>query len=243
LPLKYSNGKWAHDTAQARLAILAAPAPTSAVPVPPRAPPAVAAPANAKPAAVATVPTPSPSSPAIISPSGPVGEKLALVIGNGAYRNAPTLPNPPNDARAIAKALRDNGFQVIEGTDLDRVSMERALLEFLQKAPAAKVRLLFYAGHGMQVDGNNYLVPIDATVASKGTALYELVDVDRLLKGLDDESHANVIILDACRDNPFESHISSGRSVGRSSGLSGYESVGSGTLIAFATAPGNTKSQ
>jgi uncharacterized caspase-like protein len=150
------------------------------------------------------------------------------------------LPNPANDARALAKALRDHGFQVIEATDLDRAGTERALLDFLQKAPSAMLRLLFYAGHGIQVDGNNYLVPVDATVASKSTALFELVDIDRVLKGLDDEAHANVIILDACRDNPFEAHLGSGRSVGRGSGLSGYESIGSGTLIAFATAPGNT---
>jgi uncharacterized caspase-like protein len=175
-----------------------------------------------------------------MSPTGPIGAKLALVIGNGAYRNAPMLPNPANDARAVANALRDDGFQVIEATDLDRVGMERVMLDFLQKAPSAKVRLLFYAGHGMQVDGNNYLMPIDATVASKSTAVFELVDIDRILKGLDDEAHANVIILDACRDNPFETRISSSRSGGRGSGLSGYESVGSGTLIAFATAPGNT---
>ena len=150
------------------------------------------------------------------------------------------LPNPANDARAIAKALKDNDFQVIEATDLDRVGMDRVLIDFLQRASSAKVRLLFYAGHGIQVDGNNYLVPIDATIVSKSTAVFELVAIDRILKGLDDEAYSNVIILDACRDNPFESRISSSRSSRRGSGLSGYESVGSGTLIAFATGPGNT---
>jgi uncharacterized caspase-like protein len=83
----------------------------------------------------------------------PAGGRLALVIGNGGYRNAPPLPNPPNDARAVANALREIGFQVIEATDLDRAGMERALLEFLQRAPSAAVRLMFYAGHGLQVDG------------------------------------------------------------------------------------------
>lgn len=98
----------------------------------------------------------------------------------------------------------------------------------------------FYAGHGIQVDGNNYLVPIDAAVKSKNTAIFELIDIDRILKGLDEETHANVVILNACRDNPFETRIGPSRSAGRGAGLSGYEAVGAGTLIAFATAPGNT---
>ena len=195
-----------------------------------------------KPAAPVAPASPAPAAtpPKIVAPTTAVGAKLALVIGNGAYRNAPALPNPTSDARAMAEALRSDGFHVIEATDVDRAALERALLDFLRKAPGAKLRLLFYAGHGIQVDGNNYLVPVDATVESKSSALFELVDIDRILKGLDDEAHANVIILDACRDNPFEAHLSSGRSITRGSGLSGYTTVGSGTLIAFATAPGTT---
>lgn len=99
---------------------------------------------------------------------------------------------------------------------------------------------MFYAGHGIQVDGNNYLVPIDAAVLNKSTAQFEMIDIDRILKGLDDEAHANIIILDACRDNSFESRIAPSRPGGRGAGLTGYQSVGTGTLIAFATAPGNT---
>ncbi|MDR3466054.1 MAG: tetratricopeptide repeat protein [Xanthobacteraceae bacterium] len=212
LPPKYSNGPWALDTAKSRLAVLAPP---------PAVAPATPATAN------------------IVLPKGPTGSRLALVIGNGAYRNAPQLPNPPNDARAVAKTLRDIGFQVIEGTDLDRGGMEKALLEFLQRAPTASVRLLFYAGHGISIDGNNYLVPIDAMVATKSAAMFELIDIDRILKGLDDEARANVVILDACRDNPFEPRLMPSRST-RGSGLVAYQTVGSGTLIAFATAPGNT---
>lgn len=228
LPPKYASAQWARDTAQVRLAVLT---PSAA---------AAATGPTMKSVESPSISTPATSQPTIVAPAGPVGARLALVIGNGAYRNAPPLPNPANDAHAVAKALRDIGFQVIEATDLDRAGMERALLDFLQKAPSANVRLLFYAGHGMQVDGNNYLVPVDATVKSKNTAIFELVDIGRILKGLDDESHANVIILDACRDNPFETRIAPSRSAGRGAGLSGYESVGAGTLIAFATAPGNT---
>jgi tetratricopeptide (TPR) repeat protein len=215
LPPKYDNGQWAHDTAQARLAVL------SAAPVKPEPP--------------VTGPQPNLTSSPVIR----AGSRLALVIGNGGYRNAPKLPNPANDARAVAKTLRDIDFQVIEATDLDRAGMEAALLEFLQRAPSAAVRLLFYAGHGLQIGGNNYLVPVDAMVASKNAASFELIDIDRILKGLDDEAHSNIIILDACRDNPFETRIAPSRSA-RSSGLIAYQSIGSGTLIAFATAPGNT---
>jgi tetratricopeptide (TPR) repeat protein len=231
LPPKYTSGKWAHDTAQVRLAVLTPQAAAPAATPSPTMKSVVETPAGSAPAA---------SQPSIVVPTGPVGARLALVIGNGAYRNAPPLPNPANDAHAIAKTLRDIGFHVIEATDLDRAGMDRVMLDFLQKAPAANVRLLFYAGHGMQVDGNNYLVPVDATVKSKNTAVFELVDIDRILKGLDDEARANIIILDACRDNPFETRIAPSRSAGRGAGLSGYESVGAGTLIAFATAPGNT---
>lgn len=226
LPPKYTSGKWARDTAQVRLGVLT---------------PAGAPAATTGPTMKSVEPQGAPASrPTIVAPTGPVGARLALVIGNGAYRNAPLLPNPANDALAVAKALREIGFHVIAATDLDRTGMERALIDFLQKAPSANVRLLFYAGHGIQVDGNNYLVPIDATVKNKNTAIFELVDIDRILKGLDDETHANVVILDACRDNPFETRIAPSRSAGRGAGLSGYETVGAGTLIAFATAPGNT---
>ncbi len=224
LPLKYENGKWAHDTAQARLAVLSSPA--AVPPSPPAAPPITPAAPVTQPKA--TIPPPQ------------AGSRLALVIGNGAYRNAPALPNPPNDARAVAKTLRDIGFQVIEGTDLDRGSMEKVLLEFLQRVPSASIRLLFYAGHGIQVGGNNYLVPVDAMVASKRAAVFELIDIDRILKGLDDEAHDNIIILDACRNNPFESRIAPTRAIRGGAGLAAYQSVGTGTLIAFATAPGNT---
>src|SRR5438445_708151 len=84
-------------------------------------------------------------------------DRVALVIGNGKYVHSTTLVNPPNDAREVAKALREIGFDVAEGRDLDRTSMERQLRDFLRKAASAKVALLFYAGHGLQVDGRNYL--------------------------------------------------------------------------------------
>jgi uncharacterized caspase-like protein len=169
-------------------------------------------------------------------------ERVALVVGNAKYLNANVLPNPGNDGRAIAKTLRDIGFDVAEGYDLDRNAMERVLREFLRKTAAARIALLFYAGHGMQVDGRNYLIPVDAKLESPSDLNFETVELDKILENLNDASRANIVILDACRDNPlartFASRLGASRSAAVSSGLAGYSNLGTGTLIAFATAPG-----
>jgi uncharacterized caspase-like protein len=179
-----------------------------------------------------------------VAPSGATGLRLALVIGNGAYANATPLPNPPNDAAVVAKALREIGFEVIEGTNLDRAGMERLVRDFLHKAPSARVTMLYYAGHGMQVDGRNYLIPIDAKLAAPSDLPFETLELDKVLAGLDDEARANIVVLDACRDNPlarsFASKLGATRSAAVPAGLAGYATVGTGTLIAFATAPGQT---
>lgn len=194
---------------------------------------------------VATATVPPAMTPAITTPGVRADSyRVALVIGNGAYVNANNLPNPPNDAHVVARTLRDMGFEVIEGTDLDRTGMERMIRDFLRKAPNARVTLLFYAGHGMQVDGKNYLVPIDAKLAAPSDLGFETIELDKILAGLDDAARANIIILDACRDNPlarsFASRMGASRSAAVPGGLAGYSTVGTGTLIAFATAPGQT---
>jgi Caspase domain/TPR repeat/Tetratricopeptide repeat len=179
-----------------------------------------------------------------VAPPAAAGLRLALVIGNGAYVNATALANPPNDAAVVAKTLREIGFEVIEGTNLDRAGMERVVREFLRKAPGARLTLLYYAGHGMQVDGRNYLIPVDAKLAAPSDLPFETLELDKVLAGLDDEARANIIVLDACRDNPlarsFASKLGSTRSAAVPAGLAGYATVGTGTLIAFATAPGQT---
>jgi caspase domain-containing protein/tetratricopeptide repeat protein len=179
-----------------------------------------------------------------VAPPPATGLRLALVIGNGAYVNATALNNPPNDAVVVAKTLRDIGFEVIEGTNLDRTGMERVVREFLRKAPGARLTMLYYAGHGMQVDGKNYLVPVDAKLAAPSDLPFETLELDKVLAGLDDEARANIIVLDACRDNPlarsFSSKLGATRSAAAPAGLAGYATVGTGTLIAFATAPGQT---
>src|SRR5262249_50574909 len=117
--------------------------------------------AKASGAKVAVAP-PAISPPAVAPVIAPIGRRVALVIGNARYRYAAQLPNPSNDAADIAQALRKLGFDVVEGRDLDRHAMEDKVREFGRKVERADLALLFYAGHGMQVGGKNYLVPIDA---------------------------------------------------------------------------------
>lgn len=163
------------------------------------------------------------------------GEKrVALVIGNGKYPGTP-LKNPANDARDMAAALRKIGFDVIERTDVTQKEMNRAIAQFGNKLTAETVALFFYAGHGMQVRGKNYIIPIDAQIETENAVRAEAVDVDTVLDQLS-ASPLNVVILDACRNNPFERRF---RSVG--GGLAQMEAP-KGTLIAYATAPGKVAS-
>jgi Flp pilus assembly protein TadD len=229
----------------------APPAPTPSAATPPglAIPPSSVIPAKTAGAPSPAGPSPvianaSPTAPVDATPGGATGIRLALVIGNGAYVNATALANPPNDAKVVAKTLREIGFEVIEGTNLDRAGMERLVRDFLHKAPSARLTLLYYAGHGMQVDGKNYLVPVDAKLSAPSDLAFETLELDKVLAGLDDEARANVVVLDACRDNPlarsFASKLGATRSAAAPAGLAGYATVGTGTLIAFATAPGQT---
>ena len=160
--------------------------------------------------------------------------RVALVIGNGAYPSA-ALKNPPNDARDMAVALRKLGFEVIEKINAPQKEMNRAIAQFGDKLNANTVALFFYAGHGMQVKGKNYLLPIDAQISSESSVRAETVDVDAVLDQFS-ASPLNVVILDACRNNPFERRF---RSVG--GGLAQMDAP-KGTLIAYATAPGKVAS-
>jgi tetratricopeptide (TPR) repeat protein len=214
-------------------------------------PASVATPPIPKPPTVATaaltVPLPAaalPSATAGSTSNATAGARVALVIGNGKYVNANVLPNPPNDAHAMAGALREIGFDVQEGENLGRADMETQLRDFLHKAANASIVLLFYAGHGMQVDGKNYLVPVDAKLAEASDLPFETIEIDKVLDSLGDPGHTNIILLDACRDNPlarsFARHLPASRSAAVATGLAAYSAVGTGTLIAYATAPGQT---
>jgi uncharacterized caspase-like protein len=169
-------------------------------------------------------------------------ERVALVVGNSRYISANALPNAANDARMMAQALRDIGFVVADGYDLRRDSMERLIREFLRKSESARVALFFYAGHGLQVDGRNYLLPVDTKLEAASDLGFETIGLDNILESLDGTSRTNIIILDACRNNPFAQNFASRSGAARSvtvlSGLAGYSNLGTGTLIAFSTAPG-----
>jgi tetratricopeptide (TPR) repeat protein len=187
----------------------------------------------------------SPSAPVVMPAGG--GKRVALVIGNGAYANVKALPNPPNDARAIARSLRDIGFAVSEGIDLDRPAMQKMTRDFLREAVRAQIAVVYYAGHGVQIDGRNYLIPVDAKLETGHTVTETMIDMDTILAALDDPVRTNILIFDACRNNPLEPQTASSapdRAVAAGPGLAAPASLGpgatfgAGTLIAFATAPG-----
>jgi Caspase domain/Putative peptidoglycan binding domain len=169
--------------------------------------------------------------------------RVAFVVGNGAYKNVTQLPNPPLDAKAMAGLLRNIGFEVVEGTDLSRDTMTERLLEFGKKAQGADVAVFFYAGHGIAVDGTNYLLPVDADIKSEmDVKLGSAINIDTTLDQTMSDAKVKLVFLDACRDNPFAAKIRSAatsRSVNVQTGLAEMKS-GEGTLIAFATGPGQT---
>ena len=161
--------------------------------------------------------------------------RVALVVGNGAYQHAEPLRNPVNDARAMAKVLRDSGFEVILRENATRRVLTDALREFSGKMVPGGVGLFFYAGHGIQVRGLNYLVPVDAALSGEDELKYETIDVNDVLLRLDEaRARLSLVILDACRDNPFARRF---RSTAR--GLAQTDAP-RGTVIAYATAPGES---
>src|SRR6201997_4460990 len=170
-------------------------------------------------------------------------KRVAFVVGNAAYRNVPQLPNPAVDAKAMAAVLRNVGFEVVEGTNLTRDKMTEKLLDFGKKAEGADVAVFFYAGHGIAISGTNYLLPVDADIKSEmDVKLGAAINIDLTLDQTMSDAKVKLVFLDACRDNPFAAKIKSNaatRSVSVQTGLAEMKS-GEGTLIAFATGPGQT---
>ncbi len=180
----------------------------------------------------------------LISANAALAEKrVAFVVGNGTYKNVAALPNPAFDAKSMARVLRNVGFDVVEGTNLTRDKMTERLLEFGQKAQGADVALFFYAGHGIAINGTNYLLPVDADLKSEmDVKLGSAINIDLTLEQTMSDAKVKLVFLDACRDNPFAAKIKSNsptRSVAVQQGLAEMKS-GEGTLIAFATGPGQT---
>jgi hypothetical protein len=176
----------------------------------------------------------------VLSAVAQAQDRVALVIGNGRYVNVEALPNAASDGRLVARTLRDIGFDVTDGFDLARDAMEQQIREFLRKSETARVRLFYYAGHGLQVDDRNYLVPVNTKLERASDLTFETIGLDTILESLDAPSRTNIVILDACRNNPFAKALAkngAGRSLGVQRGLA-PSNPGGGTLIAYSTKPG-----
>ncbi len=182
-----------------------------------------------------------PASPAFADPLD--DKRVALVIGNGAYENAPKLDNATLDAMAVADAFRELGFQVVDGFDLDIAHMRVKVSEFAAALPDAKSAIIYYAGHGISVDEENYLIPTDIVLKSPTDLDLGSITVSLILRQMKREDRVNIVVLDACRDNPFAAALAKAktRAIVGERGLSRIDGdLARGTLIAFASDPKST---
>lgn len=220
LGLTQSATRWALDKARERLAVLPAPRPATILAEKPGVPPAVVAPGAAN-----------------------GDRRIALVIGNSAYENVAALPNPVRDASLVADVLKLTGFEAVTLlTNLRKDALVSALREFAARAETADWAVVYYAGHGMEVGGVNYLIPTDARIAADREIAFEAVPVDQVLNAAERAKKLRLVILDACRDNPFAAQMKrtmtvASRSVSR--GLAPVEPE-AGTLVVYAAKDGET---
>lgn len=175
--------------------------------------------------------------PSLLLPCAALADgKVALVIGNGAYQSMPALANPSNDANLIAGKLAGLGFDVVRIIDGDRRAFRDGLTVFGRRAQGADVALVFYAGHGVQVNGRNWLLPVDAEIQASTDLPGQAVKADDLLEIMDvSGARLKLVFLDACRNNPLPRSLSRGTS----NGLARLEANAAGMMIAFATSPGD----
>ena len=168
--------------------------------------------------------------------------RIALVIGNSAYEQVPQLPNPANDARAMAEMFKKSGFDTVTlKLNVKASEMRRALRDFVDMVRDADLAIIYYAGHGLEIDGSNYLVPVDAVLERDIDAYDEAIPLDRLLAVVEPAKKLRMVILDACRDNPFSKRMKrpvASRSLQR--GLVMIEPNSPNTLVAFAAKAGST---
>jgi uncharacterized caspase-like protein len=169
-------------------------------------------------------------------------KRVALIIGNSAYQNAPQLPNPVNDAALITATLKSAGFDVVNSRqNLSALETRRVLREFADASQDADIAVVYYAGHGIEVDGTNYLIPVDAKLERDTDVFDEAVSLDRLLIAVEPAKQLRLVILDACRDNPFTKNMkrtAASRSIDR--GLAKIEPSSPNMLIAYSAKAGST---
>lgn len=169
-------------------------------------------------------------------------KRVALVIGNGTYRNAPLLLNPRNDANDVTAALKRSGFETISGTDLDKAGMESAAIRFAREARDADVALFYYSGHAIQFAGVNYLAPVDAMLADEAD-LRRMLRLDGIVADIEQARRLRIVVLDACRDNPLADALK--RSIGTTRALPlqrGLAKIDAprGMIVAYSTQAGQT---
>jgi hypothetical protein len=168
-------------------------------------------------------------------------KRVALILGNSVYQNVPPLSNPINDGTVMASTFKNAGFDVVSRFDLSALDTRRVLRDFADRARDADIAVVYYAGHGMEVDGTNYLIPVDAKL-ERDTDIYdEAFSLDRILVAVEPAKQLRLVILDACRDNPFArtmKHSLASRSIGR--GLAKIEPASPNTLIAYSAKAGST---
>ena len=169
-------------------------------------------------------------------------KRVALVLGNSAYQNVAPLANPVNDSARIAATLKDAGFDVVDSRrDLPAAETRRALRDFADRARDADIAVVYYAGHGIEVDGGNYLIPVDARL-ERDTDIYdEGLSLDRILIAIEPAKKLRLVILDACRDNPFARTMKrtvASRAIGQ--GLAKVEPTNPNVLIAYSAKAGST---
>ena len=172
-------------------------------------------------------------------------KRVALVVGNSAYQHTGTLENPSRDARAVAQKLQKLGFEVIEGYDLDKPQMDQKIHAFAKAVRGAEIGMFFYAGHGMQVNGENYLVPVDGVFEDPSDLEFKAVSMDAVTQQMKYDVAVRVVVLDACRDNPLSRSLARSlsavtRSAKVADGLAKIDiggEGGEGTAIIYATSP------
>ncbi len=171
-------------------------------------------------------------------------KRVALVIGNSAYKSVPKLTNPANDATAVGDMFKKAGFDHVDiKLNVNASDMRRSLRDFANRTRDAEVAVIYYAGHGIELDGTNYLIPTDAALETDGDVLDETVALDRAMFAVEPAKQLRLVILDACRDNPFAKTMkrtAASRAVGR--GLAKVEPTNPNTMIAFAAKAGSTAS-
>jgi uncharacterized caspase-like protein len=169
-------------------------------------------------------------------------KRVALVVGNSAYQNVALLPNPVHDGAMIVATLKNAGFDVVDSRhDVPAAELRRALRDFADRARDADIAVVYYAGHGMEVNGTNYLIPVDAKLERDTDVYDEAVSLDRVLVAIEPAKQLRLVILDACRDNPFAKSMKrtvASRAIGR--GLAQVEPASPNTLIAYSAKAGST---